>query len=488
MRPKSDQRRWGARVGALLAGCAIAGAIAMLASAPRSGASTGTATIFVANSNCDSVTTYPAGASGNIAPLSPVTGLCGPAGVAFDSKGNIYVANEYGSTVTVYPAGSNGNAAPISVIGGSNTGLDYPSRHRAGRQRQHLRHQLFHNQHSHSLPGREQRERRTERDYRSFGCRALAVPPVSRWTPKATSTSRAWPDNQNSTVDGLSSGKQRQRPAECDYRHGHAVRSWYHRYRGGRQRQPLRRKFELGDGLSGREQRQRHAECDYQWGQYGHHESRRHRTGRRRQHLRRKCRPEGFSFFRRGATGALRRVRLLLGRKRAWGWTLHGVSRWTPAAISTSRTTATRSRSMAPAATATSRRVRLSVRNSALVLPYGIALDASGNIYVADAEGPEAGPAYGAVTVYPAGSGANGAPMFDYRRPQYRSQLPDRYRPRRQRQHLCRKPAEQHGDGLSAREQWRRRAEFDHRWSKYRPRQSHRYRRGCRRQHLRRKF
>ncbi len=127
MRPKSNLQRWGTRVGAILAGGAIAAAIAILALAPRSGALANdpTATIFVANSNSDSVTTYPVGANGNVAPNSSGAGLGGPASVAFDSKGNIYVANEYTSTVTVYP-GSNGNGTPMAVIGGSNTGLDYP--------------------------------------------------------------------------------------------------------------------------------------------------------------------------------------------------------------------------------------------------------------------------------------------------------------------------------------------------------------------------
>ena len=126
-RRKSDLQRWGARVGALLAGGAIAGAIAMLAFAPRSGALTTTAAIFVSNNGCDSVTAYPTGASGNVAPISPGTALCWPTGVAVDSKGNIYVANFINSTVTVYPAGSNGNIAPSSTIGGSNTGLNRPT-------------------------------------------------------------------------------------------------------------------------------------------------------------------------------------------------------------------------------------------------------------------------------------------------------------------------------------------------------------------------
>jgi hypothetical protein len=71
----------------LLAGGAIAGAITMLALAPRSGASAPTSAIFVTKPDCDSVTTYPAGASGDVAPLSPGTGLCDPEGVAVDSKG-----------------------------------------------------------------------------------------------------------------------------------------------------------------------------------------------------------------------------------------------------------------------------------------------------------------------------------------------------------------------------------------------------------------
>ncbi len=126
MTPEADLQRRGVHVGALLAGAAIAGAIAMLAFAPRPGASTTTAAIFVTNAYCDTVTSYPAGASGNVTPISPVTALCLPTSVALDSKGNIYVANHLSSTVAVYPAGSNGTVAPSATISGSNTGLNAP--------------------------------------------------------------------------------------------------------------------------------------------------------------------------------------------------------------------------------------------------------------------------------------------------------------------------------------------------------------------------
>jgi sugar lactone lactonase YvrE len=98
--------------------------------------------IFVANGEGGpgfhgSVTVYPAGSTGNVAPIVTITGsataLASPLGIALDSAGNIYVANQYvaggisssnDSSITVYPAGSNGNVAPISTIAGSNTGLE----------------------------------------------------------------------------------------------------------------------------------------------------------------------------------------------------------------------------------------------------------------------------------------------------------------------------------------------------------------------------
>lgn len=92
--------------------------------------------IYVVNhSGLGSVTVYPAGANGNVAPTQTIsgskTGMNGPEGIALDSSRNIYVANSFGGasglgSVTVYPAGANGNVAPITTISGSNTGLNFP--------------------------------------------------------------------------------------------------------------------------------------------------------------------------------------------------------------------------------------------------------------------------------------------------------------------------------------------------------------------------
>jgi sugar lactone lactonase YvrE len=86
------------------------------------------------------LTVYPAGSSGNIAPIATIsgakTGLALPRGITLDSDDNIYVANQYtansGSdlkyygSITIYPAGSKGDAPPMAIIAGDNTGLYFP--------------------------------------------------------------------------------------------------------------------------------------------------------------------------------------------------------------------------------------------------------------------------------------------------------------------------------------------------------------------------
>ncbi|HUO06367.1 MAG TPA: choice-of-anchor D domain-containing protein [Candidatus Binataceae bacterium] len=83
-----------------------------------------------------SITVYSANANGNASPIATIngsnTGLNNPQGVALDSVGNIYVANSIGGaagagSITIYPAGSNGNMAPSATISGSTTGMDQPS-------------------------------------------------------------------------------------------------------------------------------------------------------------------------------------------------------------------------------------------------------------------------------------------------------------------------------------------------------------------------
>ncbi|HZT97278.1 MAG TPA: hypothetical protein VFB34_10640, partial [Chloroflexota bacterium] len=86
--------------------------------------------LFVANTPNNTISSYPVGATGNVAPMAwivgPATGLSGPRGLAVDTYGNLYVANQNSNSITEYAEGSNGNAAPIAVISGSATKLSQP--------------------------------------------------------------------------------------------------------------------------------------------------------------------------------------------------------------------------------------------------------------------------------------------------------------------------------------------------------------------------
>ena len=82
---------------------------------------------------CDSkILVFAPNANGNVAPARVITGdktqLGCNEGMAFDGAGNLYVANGVYSgslapSVTVYPPGANGNVAPIAMISGDKTGL-----------------------------------------------------------------------------------------------------------------------------------------------------------------------------------------------------------------------------------------------------------------------------------------------------------------------------------------------------------------------------
>src|SRR5437660_738946 len=81
------------------------------------------------------VVVYAAGASGDVTPIRTIAGantvLSNATGIARDAAGNLYVTNPpltppSGGSVTVYAPGAVGNAAPIRTIAGEGTGLDHP--------------------------------------------------------------------------------------------------------------------------------------------------------------------------------------------------------------------------------------------------------------------------------------------------------------------------------------------------------------------------
>jgi hypothetical protein len=83
--------------------------------------------LYVTNWAGQSITVYPVGATGNVAPIAaiagPQTGIDLPYGVALDASGNIYVTNFDDNSITIYAAGANGNVSPAATIMGSNTKL-----------------------------------------------------------------------------------------------------------------------------------------------------------------------------------------------------------------------------------------------------------------------------------------------------------------------------------------------------------------------------
>jgi sugar lactone lactonase YvrE len=83
-------------------------------------------------STIPSITVYPAGSDGNATPTAIITGgktgLIAAEGIAIDASGDLYVTDFGGSnsTIAIFPAGSNGNVAPRTTIAGADTGLVRP--------------------------------------------------------------------------------------------------------------------------------------------------------------------------------------------------------------------------------------------------------------------------------------------------------------------------------------------------------------------------
>ncbi|MGO8803780.1 NHL repeat-containing protein [Candidatus Binatus sp.] len=87
--------------------------------------------IYATNLCTRTITIYAEGSKGIAAPTAIIggtsTGLSSPEGIAVDSDSNIYVADLAADSVFVYSAGSSGDAAPLATISGDNTGLDAPT-------------------------------------------------------------------------------------------------------------------------------------------------------------------------------------------------------------------------------------------------------------------------------------------------------------------------------------------------------------------------
>ncbi|GAC1421835.1 MAG: hypothetical protein NVSMB64_30500 [Candidatus Velthaea sp.] len=85
--------------------------------------------IYAANTSFPpSITSYPANASGNVAPTRKISGaatqLVSPAGIAHDSACNLYVVDQATNAIYKYAAGATGNVAPMAVIKGSATTIN----------------------------------------------------------------------------------------------------------------------------------------------------------------------------------------------------------------------------------------------------------------------------------------------------------------------------------------------------------------------------
>jgi len=85
--------------------------------------------IFVADSAAASVFVYSSGSNGNVSPTTisgSNTGLVSPKGIAKHAGGDIYVADSSATSVFVFSAGSSGNVDPTATISGAKTGLSHP--------------------------------------------------------------------------------------------------------------------------------------------------------------------------------------------------------------------------------------------------------------------------------------------------------------------------------------------------------------------------
>ncbi len=85
--------------------------------------------IFVTNQVSNTVTTYPLSAVGNVDPIAVIGdpfGLTNPHGIGVDAVRNIYVPNKGTSSISVYSTCANNIVTPIATIVGDQTALNNP--------------------------------------------------------------------------------------------------------------------------------------------------------------------------------------------------------------------------------------------------------------------------------------------------------------------------------------------------------------------------
>jgi hypothetical protein len=84
--------------------------------------------VSIANSGNDSVTSYAPGAAAPFVTnlTGAATGLQGPSALTLDATGRLYVANQPANAITVYAPGATGDATPVATIAGPDTGISGP--------------------------------------------------------------------------------------------------------------------------------------------------------------------------------------------------------------------------------------------------------------------------------------------------------------------------------------------------------------------------
>jgi trimeric autotransporter adhesin len=97
---------------------------------PDSGSPPAPGTVFVANYSSGSITEYPPGSNGNVAPTATISGsstlLESPMTLALDPAGDLFVDDQGAQAIFEYAPGADGDIAPIANISGAETGLDFP--------------------------------------------------------------------------------------------------------------------------------------------------------------------------------------------------------------------------------------------------------------------------------------------------------------------------------------------------------------------------